>query len=156
MALTNDRQTRIKVTGTARHGRRGVAGGAEIFFGALIGKDADGYLVPASDAAAVQICGISEEHVDNTNGNDGDVKCSYVTGVEAELVNSAGSIGQADTYAFAEDDQTVGDYAASAQKNFVGPVTEFTAAKAWVFVDEAVIAAYYAAIQYADANDATA
>lgn len=154
MALTKDTDLKRTHGGTVRHGERGVAANAVIFLGALIGKNAAGFLVPGTDAAAVQICGFAEEHVDNTGGADGDLTCEYVTGVEAELVNSGGSIGQADTYAFAEGDDAVGDYAASAQKNFVGPVIAFTAAKVSVYVDEAIIAAHYASRQYADANDA--
>lgn len=151
-ALTKDRIPNSR--GTGRKSSRGVKAGVKIFLFALVAKDANGWIVPASDAAAVKVCGVSDVSVDNTNGANGDVECLYSTGVTVEMTNSGGSIGQADTYAFAEDDQSVGDYAASAQKNFVGPVVEFTPAKAWVYVDEAVISAYYAAIQYADANDA--
>jgi hypothetical protein len=155
MALSADRETPIKVGGAKRHGYRPVAADAIINLGALIGIDSDGYVVPADDAASIRVIGIAEKFVDNTDGDDGDVSVPYVTGVTAEFTNSGGLIGQADPFAFAEDDDAVTDYVGSTNKNYVGPVTAFTATKAWVYVDEAAIAAYYAAIQYGDANDST-
>lgn len=155
MTLSADRQTRIKAGGAKRHGCRPMDGGSVIYLGALIGINAAGFVVPADDAANIRVIGISEQFVDNTDGDDGDVTVKYVTGVEAEFVNAGGTIVQADGLAFVEDDDAVTDYGGSTNKNYVGPVTAFTATKAWVYIDEGAIAAYYAAIQYSDANDST-
>jgi len=138
-----------------RHHQRPVAADAIIFLGALLALDTDGYVVPADDASALVVIGIAEEAVDATGLDDGDVKVKYVTGVTAQFVNASGAIGQADHYAFAEDDDAITDYSGSTNKNFVGPIVEFTSALAWVHVDEAVIAAYHAAVVYSDANDST-
>lgn len=50
-----------------------VAGGAKIYAGALVGRNTDGYgrAFEAGDAVA----GFAKDHVDNTNGNDGDKAC---------------------------------------------------------------------------------
>jgi hypothetical protein len=155
MALTADRQTTIKAGGAKRHGCRPVAADAVIFLGALIAVDADGYAVPADDAADLRVIGIAEQAVDNTDGNDGDLTVKYVTNVEAEFENAGGLVAQADDLVFAEDDDAVTDYGGSTNKNYVGPMITCTTTKVWVYIDEAAIAAYYAAIQYADANDST-
>ncbi len=138
-ALTKDRNTRTKAGGARRHGTRDVAANAVIFLGALIAKDAAGNLVAASDAAAVEIVGISEEHVDNTGGAAGAKKCAYVTGLEVELENDGGTIVKANLgrACFVADDQSVTDAAASSNNVYVGVVQEFTTTKVWVFVDEA-------------------
>ena len=151
--LSADRQFPKK--GQGRHYSRGVDGGSEIFYGALVGINAAGYLVPAADTAGITVVGVAEKHVDNTDGDDGDVECPYVTGVDVEFDNTGGNIGAGDHLAFAETDEAVNDYGGSTNKNYVGPVVKRTAAKAWVHVDESHIAAYYAAIQYSDANDST-
>lgn len=155
MTLAADRPTPYRANGGMRHNKRGVDGGSVIYFGALIGLNAAGYVVPADDAAAIRVIGIAEEFVDNTDGDDGDVSVRYVTGVTAEFTNTGGNIGIADFVAFAEDDDAVNDYGGSTNKNFVGPVVEFSATKAWVHIDEAIIAAYYEAARYSDANDST-
>lgn len=153
MTLTADRQ--FNKRGMGRHYERPVAADAVIFYGALLALDTDGYVVPADDAAGLVVIGVAEQAVDNTDGDDGDLTVKYVTGCDVEFTNSGGLIGVTDHLAFAEDDDALTDYAGSTNKNYVGPVTSFTATKVWVFVDEAMIAAYCAAIQYSDANDST-
>lgn len=141
-ALTKDRNTRQKAGGAARHGRRGVAAGVVIYLGALLAKNAAGYLVPATDAAARTVVGISEEHVDNSVGSAGALKCSYVTGVEAELENAGGAIALANLGrgCYVADDQSVTTRAVSVNKVLVGVVQEFSTSKVWAFIDEAHIA----------------
>jgi hypothetical protein len=153
MALTAEKKLRTKANPGARHNTRPVAADAVIYLGALLALDADGFVVPAADAAGLKPIGFAEKSVDNTGGADGDLTVPYVTGVSAELVNAAGAIGAADVYAFAEADNEATDYAGSTNKNFLGPVEERTATLVWVFVDEAIIMSHYASNQYSDTND---
>jgi hypothetical protein len=136
-ALTKDRRTPIKAQGTHRHHRRKL-GAVEVFKGGIAAINAAGYLVPASDTAALVVVGIFEEHVDNRAGAAGDLEASYITGVEVELENAGGAIGQDDVQAYVADDQSVTTAAVAANDIYVGPVTEFTATKVTVIIDEAV------------------
>lgn len=139
-ALTKDINIRLKAGVAKRTGERGVAANVVIFLGALIGKNAAGHIVPASDAATVTIVGFSEQKVDNTGGAAGAKTCRYATAVEGELANVGGAIVLANLGrgCYVADDSGVTTAAVSVAKVFVGTVQEFTAAKAWVFVDEAI------------------
>lgn len=138
-ALAADRNTRVKAGGSARHGVRKVAADAIIYLGALVAKNAAGYAVAATDAAAREIVGISEQFVDNTGGGAGDLTVAYMTSIEAEFLNAGGAIVQANAgrACYVADDQSVTTAAVAAQDVFVGTVQEFTTTKAWVFIDEA-------------------
>ncbi len=50
-----------------------VAADAVVYKGALVCLDADGYLVPAADAAGLTFVGVAYEKGDNADGADGDV-----------------------------------------------------------------------------------
>lgn len=141
-ALTADRQTRTKANGADR-GRIGdVAATKVIYCGALVAKNAAGYIVPASDTAALKVVGVSTAFVDNTAGADGALTVPFITGVEVELDNSAGNGGglvvQAgkESRCYVADDHSVTSKAGSNQRVVAGIVTAFTAAKVWVQVDE--------------------
>lgn len=140
-ALTKDRNTRTKAHTASRTGRRGVAANAVIFKGALLALNAAGWLVAVTDAAAIRVVGIAEENVNATGAANGAKLCSYITGLEVELVNLAGAIVQANLGrgCYAGDDQSVTTKGVSVNKVFVGVVTEFTAALVWVMVDDSVI-----------------
>lgn len=136
-ALTKDRNTPMRVGGTAREGEADVAAATTIFFGSLIGVNAAGFVVPMSDTAALVCIGIAQEQVINTGAN-GAKKVRYITGVEAEFENAGGAIVQAGKHAlcYAADDQSVTTAAVAVNDRPVGIVRSFTAAKVWVFVDE--------------------
>lgn len=140
-ALTKDRNTRQKAGGSARTGTRGVAANAVIYLGAIIAKNAAGYVVAATDAAAVQIIGIAQQKVDNTGGANGAKTVKYATGIEAELVNASGAITVANLGrgCYVADDQSVTTRAVSVNKVYVGVVQEFTTTLVWVYIDEAII-----------------
>lgn len=135
--LAKDRRTAIKAQGTHRHHRSKI-GAVKVFKGGIAAKNAAGHLVPASDTAGLTVVGIFEETVDNSAGAAGDLEASYITGVEVELENAAGAINQDDTRAYVADDQSVTIAATAVHDIYVGPVTEWTAAKAIVIIDEAV------------------
>jgi len=136
-ALTKDRNTRLRAQATHRHRTRKVAV-AKCIKGGIAAINAAGFLLPASDSAALVVVGIFEETVDNSGGSAGDKSCSYVTGCEAELENASGAIVQAARKAYVKDDQSVTTAAVALNDLYVGAVSEFTTTKAWVFIDEDV------------------
>lgn len=140
MGLTADRQTRIKAGGPTRSGQGDVAATTKIYFGSLIARNAAGFIVPASDSAALKVIGIAQQFVDNSAGADGGLTVQYITGVEAELVNSGGAIVQAGKLAkaYVSDDQTITTKALSAHQVVAGTVTSFTTTTAFVYVEEAL------------------
>lgn len=136
-ALSKDRNFRCK-PGAHRHRTGGLAADAVCYLGGLAAVDAGGYLVSASDSAAIRVVGLFEEAADNTDGDDGDIVVAYVTGIEVELDNDGGAIGQAQMHSacYVADDASVTTAAAAANDVFCGQVAEFTDEKVWVYIDE--------------------
>jgi hypothetical protein len=149
-ATLKDRRTNIKAQGTHRHHIAKLAA-TKALKGTIACKNAAGYLVGASDAAALIVVGIFEETVDNSAGAAGDLEARYVTGVEVELEND-GNVGQATLEAYVLDNQTATNAATAVNDVFIGPVTEFTAATAIVIIDEAANIARASAKAYTDAQ----
>jgi glycine cleavage system H lipoate-binding protein len=122
-ALAADR----KVTYTAGSGRERVgkiAGGAKIFKGSTVAKNAAGFLVVASDTLGLRVVGISQVQVDNTAGADGALECTYLTAISAKYVNDGTSpVAQAQLggVVYVKDDQTV---QASSSKGVVLGIAE--------------------------------
>lgn len=137
-ALTADRATRVRASDAQRTRIGDVAAAVIIFRGALIAKNAGGYIVPAADTAALKVVGVSEQHVDNSAGANGALTVTYTTGLDVELNNAGGAIVQASKHAacYVSDDQSVTTAAVAAQDVIAGVVTEFTTTKVWVHVDE--------------------
>lgn len=138
MGLAADRQTRIRAGGATRSGVGDVAASTKIYFGSLIARNATGYIVPASDAAALKVIGIAQQFVDNSAGADGALTVSYITGVEAEFVNAGGAIVQAGKLAkcYVSDDQSVTSKALALHKILAGTVISFTTTTVFVFVED--------------------
>lgn len=137
-ALAKDRSTRFGASvGKPRLGD--VATATTIYKGSIVAKNAGGFLVPASDAANLQVVGIAEETVVNAGAN-GAKTCSYMTDVEVELENAGGAIVQASKHelCYVADDQSVTTAAVAAQDIPVGQVVSFTATKVWVHISEAI------------------
>lgn len=137
-ALSVDRATVISATGAERSGRGDVAANANIFYGAVIARNAAGFVVPATDAAAIKVIGIAQQAANNTGGADGAITVAYVTCVTAELDNAAGAIVQASkhTFCYVADDHSVTTAAVAVNDVVVGTVVSFTAATVRVFIDE--------------------
>lgn len=135
MALSSDRNTRARRMGALVS--IPVKAGAVIYQGALVAVGSTGYLVPASDAASIKVCGRADQHVDNTDGDDGDVSCkvregifSYKNGTSSEEVLPANLLG----ICYAIDDQTVGAAGGSYHAR-AGVVTELDSnGEVWVDV----------------------
>lgn len=139
-ALTKDRKTPYFAIGAARHSTEKVAANAKGFMGGLAAVDANGYIVSASDAAAIKVVGVFEEAFDNTGGANGDIEVAIVTGLEVELDNAGSAIGQAQMHkrCYAADDHSVTTAGVAVNDVVVGIVRGFTAATVCVYIDDAV------------------
>lgn len=135
-ALTKDRK--YNTTGIRRSFVGAVAAATIIYAGALVAKNAAGYIVPASDTAALKVVGVALEQVDNSAGANGAKSVSLGTGV-FEFVNAAGAIVQAGAHGlcYAADDQSVSTAAAMVNDVIAGLVIAFTTTTVLVDVDPA-------------------
>ncbi len=114
-----------------------VKGSTIIYKGALVAIDANGFLVPASDTAALRSGLVAYEKVDNSTGADGDVKCRcYRKGIflfDATSITQA-MVGQ---MMYVVDDQTFDD-ATGTNGIMVGRLVEHVSAtKGWIDIEEA-------------------
>lgn len=105
-ALTADRNTQSKVGDIAIYP---VSATTQIYKGSLVMVDADGFLIPAADAANGRVVGVADENVDNDPGSDGDLNCRVVAG--RKFLFAASSITQAmvNQVMYVVDDQTFDD-----------------------------------------------
>lgn len=137
-ALTKDKVVKIRSSAATRRGVGEVAANAIIFAGAAIAKNAAGFVVPASDTAALGVIGIAEEKVDATGAANGAKTVKYMTDVEVEMENAGGAIVQASKYGpcYVADDQSVTTAAIAVNDIVMGQVREFTTTKVCVYVSE--------------------
>lgn len=135
-ALTNDRKIRLQ-GGIRRTFTGDLAASTTIYMGALVAKNASGYVVPASDAAAIKVIGFALEQVVNS-GAAGAKTIMIGTGV-IECDNAGGAIVQAGKHAlcYVADDQSVSTSAAMTNDVIAGRVVDFTTTKVFVDVDPA-------------------
>ena len=137
-ALTADRNTPAFL-GDLRSGSVGAA--ALIFAGAMIMRNATGFLVPASTAVGLIGAGRSEHVADNSAGADGDIAVRFRPGIY-RFANSATTdeITDADIGAvcYAVDDQTVANTSATNTRSKAGFVEIVDTLGVWVRFDEAL------------------
>lgn len=134
-ALTADK----KIRQTSREGRRltgDVAASTIIYYGALVAKNAAGYIVPASDTAALKVVGVALENVDNSSGANGAKTVLIAAGEVFEFVNAGGAILQASKHGlcYAVDDQSVTTAAVAVNDVVAGVVESFTTTTVMVLV----------------------
>jgi len=134
-ALSADRK--INTRGIRRTFVGDVAASTNIYAGAIVCKNASGYIVPASDTAAIKCVGVALEQVLNS-GAAGAKTVTIGVGV-FEVVNASGAIVQAGKHAlcYAADDQSVSTSAAMTNDVIVGCVDAFTTTTVWVDIDPA-------------------
>lgn len=135
-ALTGDRDTPKKHCAYVSSGP--VAAAAVIYAGALVCRDADGYLIPASDTAGIEAaCGRACHAVDNTDGADGDEALQFEAGIFG-FGGSAGLIADGDNSLGASvtivDDQTVGLAAGTTNDIVAGKLMEIDGTTFYVAV----------------------
>jgi hypothetical protein len=140
-ALLNDRNT-PKSLGDKRNGAVGAS--VKIYAGAMLMRNATGYLVPATTALNLVGVGRAEAQVDNSAGADGALNVDYAPGI-FRYGNSAGgdliTIADIGSIAWAVDDQTVAKTSATNTRSRAGVIDNVDPQGVWVRFDEALTAA---------------
>lgn len=136
--LTSDRNTVARI-GDDRAGL--LAANVTIHAGALVMRNADGYLLPGKTATNLMGVGRAEHPSDNAAGADGDQRVTFRTGV-FRYANAGGgdAISRPDigTICFAVDDQTVARTDGTGTRSRAGIVEDVDAQGVWVRLDEAL------------------
>lgn len=137
-ALTSDRNT-PRVEGDIRRGA--VAAATLIYAGAIVMRNASGYLVKGQTATGLVGVGRAEERVDNSAGSAGDLTCDFRKGI-FRFANSAAAdeitIADIGSPAYAVDDQTVAKTDGTSTRSIAGIVDDVDANGVWVRFDEAL------------------
>ncbi|RJG46443.1 hypothetical protein [Mesorhizobium sp. DCY119] len=144
-ALTEDRNT-PQAIGDIRSG--GVAAATTIYAGAMVMRNAAGYLTKGTAALNLVGVGRAEERVINA-GSAGAANLKYRAGT-FRFANSAGAdqIGIADIGkpVYAVDDQTVAKTSGTNTRSIAGYVDHLDDLGVWVRFDEAAVQSYLAGI----------
>lgn len=147
-ALNADRNT-PQLNDPSPAARRGaVAAGQRIWAGALLMRNAAGFLVVASAGLGLIGAGRAEKRIDNSAGADGDVQVDFALGTfRFENAAAADEITAADIGAlcYAVDDQTVAKTAAANTRSPAGIVEDVDDLGVWVRLDPALTKAALAA-----------
>ena len=110
-----------------------VAAAAEIFAGSIVALDADGYAVPASDTAGLTVFGVAREHVDNSDGSDGDLDVIVTRGKDWLMKGSGLTQALVGQTVYVSDDETVTTAATATNDIPAGTLTQFdSATSGWV------------------------
>jgi hypothetical protein len=132
MPLTADRDTKDRngVTFNA-----GVAAATKIYTGALVARNASGYLVPGSEAATLKKAGRAKATVDNSDGSAGDLSCEYEVGC-FKYKNSASTdaitIADIGNDCYIVDDETVAKTSDEDARSVAGQIVDVDAGGVWV------------------------
>lgn len=140
-ALTKGRNT-PELIGADRVGL--VAAAAAIFEGALLMRNAAGYLVEGQTAVGLVGVGRAEERADNSAGADGDLTVEYKPGVFRFGNSAAGdeiTFADIGNVCFAVDDQTVAKTDGTGTRSRAGVVDNVDSNGVWVRFDEALTSA---------------
>lgn len=141
VALTADRNTPLK-SGDLRVGQVGAA--TKIFKGAIIMRNAAGYLIKGATAVGSFGAGVAQTLVDNTAGANGALSVSWRPGV-AYLANQPGDlclVTDIGAKCWIVDDQTVAKTNGTATRSPAGVIEDVDANGVWVRFDEALNRAY--------------
>lgn len=137
-ALTKDRNTPRR-QGDDRQGA--VAASTLIHAGAIVMRNAAGYLVEGQVATGLVGVGRAEERVDNSAGSNGGASVAYRPGVYHYANSTAAdeiTMAEIGDVCFAVDDQTVAKTNGSASRSPAGVVEDVDAQGVWVRFDEAL------------------
>jgi hypothetical protein len=137
-ALTADRSTPSRA-GISRSGA--VAASTTIYAGAMLMRDASGYIVEGQTATGLVGVGRAEKAVDNSAGSAGDKTAEFRPGT-FYWAHSAGAdeitIADIGQKAYAVDDQTVAKTDGTSTRSPAGIVDDVDANGVWVRMDEAL------------------
>lgn len=140
VALTEGRNTPQR-TGDAFVAK--VAAGAVIYSGAILMRDANGYVLPGAPAAGLLGVGVAMSNVDNAGGADGDEIVEFRVGLH-RFENAATDtidIDHISKRAFIHDDQTVGRTNGGNTRSAAGLVQDVDDQGVWVRFDELLLQA---------------
>lgn len=136
--LTQDRNTPA-AAGDLREGP--VAAAQLIYAGAIVARNAAGFLVKGITATGLTAVGRAEHRVDNSAGAAGDAQLRYRPGVY-RFANSAGgdeiTIADIGRACWIVDDETVAKTSATNTRSKAGVVEMIDAQGVWVRMDEAL------------------
>ncbi|WP_420132615.1 hypothetical protein [Rhodopseudomonas sp.] len=142
-ALTADRNT-PRLEGDMK---QGPADAVKIFAGAMVMRNAAGYITKGQTALGLRGCGRAERFVDNSGGSAGDEVVDYRGGA-FRFANSASTdeITKADIgkFCYAVDDQTVAKTNGASTRSIAGVVAGVDSLGVTVCFDEDDLAAYLA------------
>ncbi|WP_322895183.1 MULTISPECIES: hypothetical protein [unclassified Yoonia] len=118
-----------------------LAANALIYPGALLMRNAAGFILAGETATGSVGVGRAEEHLDNTGGANGDLDITFRTGV-FRFANSAAAdeitIADIGEVCFIVDDQTVAATSGTDTRSPAGTVADVDALGVWVRFDEAL------------------
>jgi hypothetical protein len=143
-ALTSDRNTQ-RVAGDNQQG--GMAA-VKIFAGAIVMRDASGFITKGQTALGLRGAGMALEQLDNSAGSPGDLEIKYRDGTFRFANSAAGDeITSADIghLCYAVDDQTVAKTSGPDTRSAAGIVAGVDDLGVWVEFDEGDLAGYLAA-----------
>jgi hypothetical protein len=142
VVLTSDRNTQAYL-GDLREQPVGAA--SRIFVGALVMRNAAGFIVRGATAVGAFGVGVAEDRADNTAGANGAINVRYRTGITARFRNSTAGdlIVQADVglRAWIVDDDQVAKTNGTNTRSPAGIIEAVDAQGVWVRFDEALIRA---------------
>lgn len=137
-ALTQDRNTPMAM-GDLREGA--VAAAVKLFAGAIVMRNATGFLTPGVTATGLVGVGRAEAQFDNSAGAAGDIQARFRPGVY-RYANSAAAdeitAAEIGTACYVVDDQTVAKTSATNTRSKAGLVEMVDAQGVWVRFDEAL------------------
>ncbi|MEQ8340071.1 MAG: hypothetical protein RID15_13840 [Marinovum algicola] len=137
-ALAKDRNT-PRLEGDVYSGP--VAASTAIFAGALLMRNAAGYIIEGQTATGLVGVGRAEEQVDNSAGANGDLTVKFRPGIY-RFANSAAAdeitIAEIGDVAYAVDDQTVAKTDGTSSRSPAGIIVDVDAQGVWVRLDEAL------------------
>ncbi|MDK3072763.1 hypothetical protein QO034_06545 [Sedimentitalea sp. JM2-8] len=136
-ALTQDRNT-PRAEGDIRRGS--VAAATAIFAGAIVMRNAAGFLIEGQTATGLVGVGRAEARADNSAGANGDITVDYRPGVYRFVNSGADAIDAADvgSLCYVVDDQTVAATDGGSTRSPAGIVDHLDAQGVWVRFDEAL------------------
>lgn len=140
-ALLKDRNTPQSL-GDNRNGALGAT--VKAYAGAMLMRNATGFLVAASTALNLVGVGRAQAQVDNSTGADGDLNIDYAPGIFRYANSAAGdliTVADIGSIAWAVDDQTVAKTNGTNTRSRAGVIDNVDPQGVWVRFDEALTAA---------------
>ena len=150
MALTSDRST-PRAEGDVLQQKMAAV---KVFAGALVMRNASGYLTKGATATTLIGVGRAEEQVDNSGGSAGD-KLLRVRRGNFRYGNSASTdaitIAEIGKPCYAVDDETVAKTDGTGTRSIAGFVADVDANGVWVAFDESKVQTYLAGVTLPEA-----